>query len=411
MTAGMRRFVYSFLVAAALAPFSASAQTGATGTTGTTTVSIQAGLVVKRAGQQLRNDPLLYVTRANCIDNVEYEFTVKYSAAVPVTEVWVGVGGEDCSSRASRERTQISSTSVCRLVGRANSSLNPTIRVTALELFSAGAGEVGDGETTDDADAGNATDTDAGALLDASADNDAAAEDATTADVVVEPVGGSGAAGCDEVTNLQYKVFFIPLPQPTNTDANRAYDPLPALGYGYSTLVATFTLFTELPDPPSGLSNRDGESQIGVRFRQVSNALQRTTYKAYFDWGSGGEECGSGALVPDQPAPSEDGTIAAVSVSSNEATLRNLDDKGIPIDSYVAASVVTVDQAGNESNIGEVICVRREETINFIDRCKVDDDCKLDSCSVQFPGRHTGWMGLLTLVAAALGLLVRRRQV
>jgi hypothetical protein len=409
MTAGMKRFVYSFLGALlVLVPVPAWAQSGTTGTTGTTatTQAIQPGLVVKRAGTQLKNEPVIYVTRANCFDNVEYEFSVKYVAAVPVTEVWVGVGGEDCSSRASRERTQISSTSVCRLVGRANSSLNPTIKVRALDLFSSDADDVDDGESTDDADAGS----DAGSPLDAGADTDAAEDAGAFADVVVEEVGGTGATSCDAATNLQYKVFFIPLPQPTNTSANRAYDPLPVMGYGYSTLIATFTLFTEIPDAPAGVSNRDGEAEIGVSFTPLAGALAKTTYKAYFDWGTGGEgDCGSGALIEGQQPPPEDATVAAVS-ASRTGTLKNLDDKGIPLDSYVAATVVTVDPAGNESNVGEVVCVKREETINFVDRCRTDSDCKLESCSVQFPSRRAGGLGLLALVAAAVGLFVRRRQ-
>lgn len=412
MTAGMRRFVYSFLGAlAVLAPASAWAQIGGTGGTTATTTAIQPGLVVKRDGKQLKNEPYIFVTRDDCFTNLEYEFNARFSAAVPVVEVWVGVGGEDCSSRASRERTQISSTSVCRLVGRATNSLNPVVPVNALNLFSSDSENVDDGETTDDTDAGGGTTSDAGSELDAGAETDAA-EDASALPVVdAGPVPGSGATSCDAVTNQAYKVFFIPLPQPTNIDANRAYDPLPATGYGYSTLVATFTLYTEIPDPPGSLRNGDGESELTVGYRPVAGAPPRTTYRAYFDWGTGEGECGSGALVVGQQPPSEDATVGAVTATGGKATLKNLDDKGIPLDTYVAATVVTVDPAGNESNIADVVCVKREETINFLDRCKVEDDCKLNSCSVRFPGRPAGWLGLLALVATAIGLLARRRQV
>jgi hypothetical protein len=422
MTARMKRLAYPFLAHLALAllalgaPLAASAQTGTTGTTGTgtttPTAAIQQGLVVKRDGKQLKNEPLVYVTKEHCDDNLEYEFSVKYTNSVPVTEVWVGVGTEDCSTVESRQRSTTTSTSaVCKLVGRAGASLTPKITVNAIELFSSGASSIDDGEETDDA---GSDETDAGSELDAGVgDEEAGAEDAgTSLDTSVPPVGSTGSQGCDEVTSLNYRVFVIPLPQPTNEAGNKAYPPLAAASYGYSTLTATFTLYTELPDAPGNVRGEGGETELTTRFDQISGAMSLTTYRVYFDWGEAdGQTCGSGVLVKDAKSPGEDVSITSVAASSGKAVLKDLDDKGIEINTQVAASVVTVDPAGNESLLSEPVCIERVETLSFKDRCAMDKNCELHTCSLQPGARGRGLLALSLLFGLAAALLVRRRHV
>jgi hypothetical protein len=404
MTAGMKRFVYSFLGALlVLAPAAGGgAQAGTTSTP--TTSAIQSGLVVKKSGTQLKNEPLLYVTRADCVNNVEYEFTVRYTTNVKVAELWVGVGSQDCSSAAARQRASTgASEAVCKLVAVRKDSSNPiTIKTTARRLF-------GTDDSDVDTDAG--TSTDAGILGNDDAGDDAGvAEDggADAGEVEVDTSTGLEPSGCDEVKGQTYRAFFIPLDQATDTAANMAYPPVT---FGYSTLTTTFTLFTDLPDAPTNLSPKDGESLIGVKFSAISGALPRTKYRAYFDWGTGAEECGSGALAAETVSPATEDTIASVTSSSTTINLKDLDAKDIPIDSLVAVSVVTVDPAGNESLLSAPICVRREETIGFGDRCKMDPDCKLDSCALRPGARTGGALGGASLLALALALFMRRRHV
>jgi hypothetical protein len=414
MTAGMRRLVYPFLVALlTLVAAGARAQTGITGTTATATPqqAIQQGMQVKRDGKALKNDPLIYVTRDICVQDSLYEFSVKYSTAVPVVELWVGVGGEDCSSVASRQRTTTAATPACKLVASHGSSINPIITAHATELFNInslalGNTQVDDGGTDTSADAGT-DELDGGA---ADADTNA---DAGTSDAGEEADSGvtAGPTGCDNATSLAYKVYFIPLMQPTNPGASKAYEAI-TTGYGYSTLVATFTLFTELPAAPSGLSPLSGESQISVKFTPLAGALTKTAYRAYFDWGSAeDQECGSGQLVANGPPPDPDTTIEEVSANAGKATLKNLDDKNIEINSLVAASVVTIDPAGNESLLSEPVCIKREETTSFLDRCNKEPDCQLNSCSLRPAARATGLLSLSALLALGIALFVRRRHV
>jgi hypothetical protein len=73
--------------------------------------------------------------------------------------------------------------------------------------------------------------------------------------------------------------------------------------------------------------------------------------------------------------------------------------------------VVTVDPAGNESLLSAPICVRREETIGFGDRCSMDPDCKLDSCALRPGARTGGALGGASLLVLALALFMRRRHV
>jgi hypothetical protein len=360
MTAGMKRFLYSFLVAVALAqaPLIAQAQTSTT----STSTAIQSGLVVEKDRQQLKNAQAIYGTVEDCEQNAQFKFEVTYTAPVNFVEAWLGVGSQDCKDKNSRIKASATATEpACKFLGiDSNPSTKKSIEVSARQLFSK------DWDATD----------------------------------------------CSEERNVLYTLYFIPLNQETVIDSSMAFDPI-TVGT-YSTLTATFTLFTLRPDAPSGsITPRSGESEIGITFKTLTGALAKTKYRAYFDWGTAdGQECGSGALVAGEPPPEEEDTIASVTTTSSTAKLKGLDDKDIPLDSYVAAAVVTVDPAGNESPLSEIVCVQREETIGFADQCAMDPDCKLHSCALRPAGNGSGssW-GLSSLLALACVLLIRRRHV
>jgi hypothetical protein len=82
---------------------------------------------------------------------------------------------------------------------------------------------------------------------------------------------------CDGVAAQDYILFFIPLPGETNNAANVGYEPL--RGDGYGTRIATFTLYTILPNAPSNLKPRTGVAAIGVGFEPLPGATAHTGYK------------------------------------------------------------------------------------------------------------------------------------
>jgi hypothetical protein len=280
-----------------------------------------------------------------------------------------------------------------------------------------------------------------------------------------------GADECDEVRGQAYTVFLLPLEQETNLSADTA-SPVYQVG-AFSTLKATFTLYTLPPTAPGGLKPVTGEARIGVKFNVIEGAQAKTRYRAYFDWGSGGNgECGSGALEgdagtaaepdaaaemdagaePDAEAdvdaeadtdaetdagsttgtdaevdaesetessgsgvrPPDEGTpgVASETVTSGEAYLGDLDALGIQVGDSVAVSVVTLDAADNESDLATPICVQRVETSSFLDNCKQDPECKdgFTTCSLSPGQRSGGLLGLGSLFALAAALVLRRRR-
>jgi hypothetical protein len=326
------------------------------------TEAIQPGLVVKRDGKELKNAPILFVTKFDCDRNASYEFLVKYVSAVPLVEAWVGIGALNCAEASNRTRSHISTAPPCKLVAiSANATATQSLTINAAELFSR---ELGPADET------------VGAAV--------------------------GAESCDAVVNQSYTLFLLPLSQRSDLAANVAYAPLidpPGVRS------ATFTLFNSQPDPPPNVSPRAGVAQIGVAFERVANEVPATRYRAYFDWGNDeDQECGSGALVAGETAPLESATIEGVWTSTRVATLTSLDEKGIPPGTKVAVAVTTVDPAGNESLLSAPVCAERPPDSEFIEEPE-SGSCRL-AASHSRPAKVP--FGLGTAFFSALVLLLRR---
>lgn len=417
----MKRLVLLFGALALASAFHPRAQAQAT-----TTQAIQNPLQVRRNGELVKNAQEVYGTLEDCDGNVTFEFAMDFAAPVPVWEAWLGVGSTNCETVSSR---MVSGTAVanpvCKLLGSdTDATARPRITVKAVDMFSQ----------------------------------------------------EWGATECDEVSRQLYTVYLLPLNQETALGSNTASQVSPV--GGYSTRTATFTLFTNPPNPPTNVKGRTGEARVGVTFDVIAGAQAKTRYRAYFDWGKGGPgECGTGVLegratdgdpdgdeedvdggadmdagmdtdaeadsdaeadggvadaaadsavaadtgVNDAAASSEDGVrpppsgtryVEAVTVTSGEAFLGNLESRGVAIGDKVAVSVVTVDPANNESNLTTPICVERTETASFMDNCNEDPACRdgFTTCSLSSGQRAGSLLGLGSLIALAGALVLRRRR-
>jgi hypothetical protein len=405
MTAPMKRFASCSLVAAtlALAPTGVFAQT-------TPTPPITNPLEVEFDGDSLNGEMKLFVTAQQCeTSDGKYKFSAKYTSPVPVLEAWIGKGSTDCSTVDSRQRsTAASSTSACRRVYLSQESTTQlSFEIRPRDLF-----WTNDTSSSSGSEDAGTTSGDAGSIDGGTAD--ATVEDAA-ADAAVQDAAADAAVqtrGCDLVSNQTYTLYILPLAQATDVGGNIAQPVTPSTP---STLKAIFTLYTKRPSAPGGLKGGNGESQLSIKFTINSGAPQMTRYRAYFDWGTGGDgECGSGALVGGGASPQKGANVTSVDTQSGKAELNDLDAKGIDLYDTVAASVVTVDPAGSESYLAEPICLTRLQTDNFLDVCARDPKCKngFDSCSLR-PGARAGgaWSLGLLLSALALAFVIRRRGV
>ncbi|MDB4988340.1 MAG: hypothetical protein JWN04_3518 [Myxococcaceae bacterium] len=433
--------VLALLALSAICPGLAAAQTTTTPTT--TTMSNQAidsNLVAKRANKIIPNGTLVYANIADCGDGTSpptsFEFSVNYTANVPVAELWLGVGAnENCATTTNRlKQGNGTLPPICTFLGTDTSnSRNPKITVPGNQLFNqstSGWNNAGDQNTTGKN---------------------------PTKDMHCDSVSGSPA----------YTVYFLPL-QTATTDVNGS-DPFMAGVLG--TLKATFSPYTVRPVAPTGLTGQSGETEIGVSFKSPSSSMTLTTYKAYFDvtgkGGTGGKglgggtttvvdagmdasidagssgsldassdgaiaiattppvtsaadsadagstaplACGSGYLE-NHPVPDFNLSSSELRTATDKGTTIKLNDlSGVPLNTNIAVAVVALDPAGNESLLSDPICILREETIGFFDGCKANDDCKkgLDSCSFSPTQRGGAWaFGLFSLALAAL---IRRRR-
>jgi MYXO-CTERM domain-containing protein len=96
------------------------------------------------------------------------------------------------------------------------------------------------------------------------------------------------------------------------------------------------------------------------------------------------------------------GTVAGSAASASV----DLTALGLAVGEGADIAVVTVDQALNESVVGEVGCVTREETMGFC-----DEYGQCESCSIAEAGFGRGSLaGGLAVLLAALALTRRRRN-
>lgn len=386
---GLLRYAATCAPLLTLVPSFASAQAA--------TQAIDPNFVVKRGTTVVENGSLVYTSISDCSADVKFTFSAKYPMNVPVVEAWLGVGEtEDCTLLANRTRMQANILeTVCTPLGSVKTNtLEPTITVAGNVLF--------------DQD-GN---------------------------------------GCDSVSGTpRYTVYFLPLQQETTVSSGVA----PSVIGTMSTLKASFSPFTVRPAAPTKVSGQSGESQLVISYDSPSSAVPLTEYRAYFDieTGSGGSpapgvgtgdldgglldaslgsagdsgtsdstsgdggtepgstvSCGSGRLRGGEPAPvNASGIIRTGKSNSKSAKLPN--PSSVPLGATIAAAVVSVDPAGNESVLSTPVCIERKETDGFLDLCRVRGDCDLGSCSLD-PTAKSSAVGL-SMFLLAVAAFIRRR--
>ncbi len=385
--------------------------------------AIPSGLTVKRNvnGTRTNVDPeaIVYARAADCDGSTTFEFTpTLYSVAAPVVEAWLAVGeGKDCRVATNRTRQSSSSSeTICKkLATNTDTSLKPTLSVNGKKLFDASGDDAGTGDSTNLDD-----------------------------------------YQCDEIRGSpKYYVYIIPLD--TATTSVTAAQPRTV---GASTLIATFTPYTKLPDAPTSLRSIDGDSELSVKYTRPSTANSLSKYRAYFDFGPSGEEedaggeeafdagivadaasmdassdldatagagdadtgteeedsgvgtvapCGSGLLRGSTTPPAQGTQYLRITgkTSGNKAKLADVGD--ISFGTKVAVAVTHIDGAGNESLLSEPTCVTRVDTEDFFELCdKPGADCGLESCGVHIGGRGSALA--LTAIALAAAALRRRRS-
>jgi MYXO-CTERM domain-containing protein len=299
----------------------------------------------------------------DCQPGSLFKFTTTYSTPIPVVEAWLGVGSDvDCSVPANRMVSSVASElTKCMRLGSQPGATKFSLEVSGPRTF--------DSEQTE-------------------------SDPEFTCDSNVQ--GG-----------VLYTVWILALPKPTT-----AVDAPPTIaGNTNAVLKASFTPYLVEPKPPVDVAPINAESRLGIEFDQAEDAKPLWQYKAWFDFGSGGAECGSGILDDPTSKPSTGlANIRGTKASSNKDAYVSVGDD-VPFDSFVRAVAVAIDPAGNESLLSEGVCVKRVQTTSFLDACDIDPDCtgSLDSCSVS-PGRTASGVFGLSLFVLALGALLQRRR-
>jgi hypothetical protein len=366
-----------------LLPSLAWAQTTATTTT------IDPGLVVKRDNEVLKSVDVQYLGIKDCSGSVNFSFSVQYNTLVPVVEAWLGNGGVDCSVQTNRQPTIVGSLQrPCVLLKTvAGNTSNPELTFTGQQLLSFSNMQ---SSTPPPEEETPEADQDGGA-------GDAGAGDAGDAGTTTP----SGPFPCDRVNAQKYTVYIIPM----STATTDTVSPMP-IAAGYSTLKASFSVFTIAPDAPTDIEPLSGETRIGVRYERAKGTSMLTRYRAYFDTnGCDGSPLQLGAdLNTSTPAP---GVVASSTTQGEEIYLNGAN---VEVGGRVNAGVVTIDLAGNESTLSQTTCVQRVETTGFWDACQQDPTmrCEKDfeSCTLSPTSRGSA-LGA-ALFALALAALVRR---
>ncbi len=321
----------------------------------TTANAISMGLRVFADGREFKNETRVFVGKSQCTSGVNFAFTASgYGMAVPVLELWASSSaGKDCSDAANRSSPN-NQPPVCWLVASETNvqpATSTTLKAEAIELFSQ------DGKA------------------------------------------------CDEVTNLPYYAYLVPLASPTQPGTAMA----PPAITGVTILRAVFTLYTQTPKAPTAVSGRSGETTLGISWKKASGADVNTSYRIYYDVGQGegdaGVECGSGGLVAGQDPKDNDTIDYKVEKTEGGSISGSL----VEIGDLVAVGVVTVDGGGNRSALSEIVCIEREQTDGFYDRYERANGNGLEKCSLHAPGKAS-WSGWGSLTMLALALVARRRR-
>jgi hypothetical protein len=160
-----------------------------------------------------------------------------------------------------------------------------------------------------------------------------------------------------------------------------------------------------------------GESELPVSWSKPSDFKTKSKFYVIFDTGISSEDtdCADTVLKEgDPPVPEDNDSIFhSGNTAGTNALLKGLDAKGVEIGGHVAATVIHRDQAGNDSNQSEVVCLERVDILTPLEQCDEDPSCKgeFNSCSLQ-PGADKKWpLAALALLALSLTLFARRRHV
>lgn len=341
------------------------------------------------------SSPQVYINRSQCERDFRFELTGYVSGqAIPELEAWVSPGAEaDCSTAQARARGATGIESKCWLAGTLSGvSGNPVMVIPGRRIF-----------------------------------------DRTN----VENDLSAAPKNCPKTSNSPYRVWFVPLSNATSTNSTSPPEALPAL----RKLYVTFTLWSTLPEPPSGVSASPGESEIPVSWTSTATDT-RTTYTIFVDTapsaGSGAgmdggvdiasdagtsSSCSSTALLSN-PETATDNTsdtkyLPPVEGTANIRVIRDISGRktfikdldSLATNAEIAISVATVDPAGNIGYLSTPVCATRIPTDGLIDRCNAPgSDCgELSSCSVS-PGSRGSLATLFGMGAALAALLARRRR-
>lgn len=357
----MKRLALLLLGALTLASFSATRVAAQTTGTGTTSMAFDPNFDVEIDGEPVERGQFAYVRAAQCSPDVEFKFLVQnYLTQVTVLEAWVS-STVDCNQAANRA-TVNNNPPGCWRIG------DPLNQVMGKAELVAKANEIFRNGSTDE-------------------------------------------EGCPEQAGTKYTVYFVPL------DAETSSNPAsPPEATANQKLKGTFTLYTQLPAGPTGLSGQSGESQVGVKWSRAAGATMTTSYRAYFDTAIGDDSsCANSVLVAGAPAPEADGSsLFSSGLTKGLSTkLSGLDSKGVAIGSYVAAAVVSTDITEQEGVLSEVVCIERVQTDGFLDACERDPNCRgqFDTCSLRQGKTQRGAAALAVLLGLAIGFALRRRHV
>jgi hypothetical protein len=318
--------------------------------------SLDANMGVEFDGKALSpvgtsKDRDLFIGLTECEDTKEFEFSYQWNVLVQVVELWVSKGtSTDCSTQANRMIQQGQRDPQC---WRANlkesvttAGSRATVSAKASTLFSS-----------------------------------------------------TQSGECDSVQAGQFTVQLVPVSASTVIGSS-AQAPVA----GTMSPKAVFVLYTEPPNAPTKLEPSTGDRSLSLSW--TGSGEQNTSYRAYFDksgdGGDAGAECGSGLLVAGKEPPESD-AILVENASGEKASLTSL--SGVDYGDKVAAAVTTVDIAGNESVLSEVVCLERVDVDTFLDTV---DDGSLETCALR-PGRaRSGVVWSLGLLG--LALMLRRRR-
>lgn len=202
------------------------------------------------------------------------------------------------------------------------------------------------------------------------------------------------------------QVWFMAMDTPESTTE-------PVTTYGMDR----YTVDTDPPAAPRGVSGGRGESQIKVEWSASSGDILR--YYVYWDSAIGGGdfdagsgECSSANLYAGADIDPDDlpSGVRKKSASST-ATSTTLDGANIDGD-MAGVAVQAVDLAGNVSALSDTTCVDVVTTAGFWELYRADGGDVEEGCACSAPGggRHgrLPWLGALGLLAVC-ALRLRRR--